>query len=555
MRLRSTVALCISSLICSLAQAGESDALASIPGEAVGFICIPNPEELDQDIKKAIEKLGFSGMVPLPGNSVLTLAQAQVPALKGMDADQPLIVAIMPGDDPTEMDETQVVMIPTEDSKAMLNKLDGSESDGAWSVKVMGKSLVADTRDGYVLLADRKEILDDVESSEQAMDKVMMAKVAAGMSDQDLVVGLNVSALSGVIEPWLEDNFYPMMEAQAKTDLQKEQMKLQRKQFGRLLEGLRTMLVGLRMEDDGLAFRIALGAKEGTELADSMYVAVTDRPLLEGLSGGNWALAGGQVMDAKQAKVQAENLNEMFETYESIDGIDQEKLSELKGKLNAWIKNCRGYRMSLSPSPEGADGVFTTTVIASAEDGKDWMKLTGETFTLAKDLLGDLDEDVSKVLSAVSMQEQGELIDFAIDLSKVDQIDEDQQEMIENIVGADTTIHMKPMSDTEVMITFGAEAAGGSSDAESTAINALSDFLPAERNSVNYIFVDQAIEVARKVLIAIDEDDLPFATPEIDEPIAMTATGGENWSMVDFVIPMEVIQAGRDIGMTMMGRQ
>ena len=55
-------------------------------------------------------------------------------------------------------------------------------------------------------------------------------------------------------------------------------------------------------------------------------------------------------------------------------------------------------------------------------------------------------------------------------------------------------------------------------------------------------------------MVAMDEEDLPFATPQVETPIAVTGTGGENWWRADLVVPMEVIAAGRDIAMTMMGQ-
>ena len=555
MKLRLITALCLSALFANPLFAGGAEVLTSVPGEAVGFVCIPDPGELDADVKSAIESLGFGGMVPLPDNSMLTMAQAQLPALKGLDREQPMIVAIMPGDDVENMDDTQVVMIPTKDPEAMLKDLNGSESGDHWTINIMGKSLVADAESNYVLIADRAEILDQVEASEGTMDKLLSSDVAGGMADLDVVIGLNVQALSSLITPWLEANLYPMLDAQASSDLEKDQMALQKKQIAKLLNGLNSMLIGIRMEDNALALRVVLGAKDGSELAKSMHVAVSSDSMLDGLPGGDWVLAGGQVMDLAQAKVQATNLDEMFSAYENAEGVDAAAMADLKSSLSRWMEISRGYRMSVSAA-EGGDGVIAATMIAKAENSEEWLKLTKQSFDKAKALLDGLGDDLSEILDTMSMADADGGLNLKIDLSGLSKLDEDELEMIENIVGSDMSFEMKAVNDTDVLIYFGGEpAAASSSEAENAGINALADFLPTERNSVNYIFVDEAIELARKVLIAIDEDDLPFVTPEIEAPIAITATDGENWSMVDFVIPMEVIEAGRDIGMTMMGRQ
>ena len=94
------------------------------------------------------------------------------------------------GDDVSEMSDTQVLMIPTADPKAMLETLGSEESDGQLSVSIMNKTLVADTTDNYVLLADRPEILDEVEASKGTMQSLVAAPVAKGMDNLDLVIGI-----------------------------------------------------------------------------------------------------------------------------------------------------------------------------------------------------------------------------------------------------------------------------------------------------------------------------------------------------------------------------
>lgn len=566
MRLRWMCALCIFGVLSpGWLVAGEpSESLDSIPSEAAAFICIPNPEALDADVQSVIQSLGLTGMVPLPNNSILTLLQAQLPVMQNMDADEPLIIAIMPGDDITEMNNTQVLMIPSENPKGMIDQLEGSESDGAWTVSIKGKNLSANTRDDYLLLADRAAILKDLEESKSAMQSTVAAPVAAGMADLDIIVGLNMPVLADAIEPWLEENFYPLMESQASTDLEKKSVALQKKQFSRLLQGLNMFMMGARMEDDGLAFRMVIGVKEGSEISKSMHMAVSSESLLKGLPAEAWALASAQVMDKKQAQAQLKSLDEMFEVYEEADGVDSAKLTKLRESVAKCVEMSRGYRMSISPSGDDAEGVFGMTVIAAAEDSQEWIEEVSNTFTLSKEVLGGLGEDASDYLNAIAMEEQGDAAVFSVDLSQVDDLDEDQVDMITELVGSDMAFRMKALNDTEVLISLGGGAArletlANSTDTSALAqhpgIKELAEFLPTERNSITYVFVDQCIELARKVLVAIDEDDLPFPTPDVDAPIAVSATGGKNWSMVDIVIPMEVIEAGRDIGMTIMGAQ
>ena len=565
MKLRWMIALSLSSLCCMPARVAQADALAAIPKEAVGFVCIPNPSEFDSDVKRMIESLGFGGMVPLPNNSVLQMMQAQLPAMKDMDQGSPLIVSIMPGDDVTQMNDTQVLMIPTKDPKAMLETLGSEETDGQLSVSIMNKTLAADTTDNYVLLADRPEILEEVEGSKGTMQSLVAAPVAKGMENLDLVIGLNVAALSDVVKPWLEDNLFPMMQAQANTAVEKESMELNEENLRNLIDGVNTVLVGLRMEEGGIAMRVVFDVIEGSEFAETVHVAVTKDSLLAGLPNENWALAAGQIIDKESIAAQRKNLDQMFSVYENADGVNKEKLTDFRESLGRWLDISRGYRMSISPASESSEGVVDMTMIATSTDSKEWMKLTQETFDKGKAMAADIDEDeLTEALAAISMKSKGDEMIIGFDLSEISDIDDDQKDVIENLMGSEIALRMKTLNDKEVLITMGGGAArlaaiaGGSSSGnpeDLKGIKELAAFLPAERNSVTYIFVDQCIELARKVLVAIDEDDLPFITPEIDTPIAIVGSGGDDWTSADIVIPMEVIEAGRDIGMTMMGQQ
>ena len=102
-------------MTCGATADDAVDSLAVIPGDAVGFLCVPNPQALDADVQAAITKLGMAGAVPLPGNSVLALLHAQMPPLKKMDATGPLAVAFMPADSLQGLNDSQGMLIPCED--------------------------------------------------------------------------------------------------------------------------------------------------------------------------------------------------------------------------------------------------------------------------------------------------------------------------------------------------------------------------------------------------------------------------------------------------------
>jgi hypothetical protein len=389
--------------------------------------------------------------------------------------------------------------------------------------------------------------------------------MVAGLDQMDIVVGVNIDKLSTIVGSMLQDKFAELLELQAESELDKKSAELQKKQIERLMDGMRTMVIGLRIEDDGIMLHMAGSVKEGSELSESVHMPVTANSLLNGLPKENWAMAIGQLADEKQMRNQNKSLDEMFEVYQATEGIDKEELGRLRKKVETLTLMYRGYRGAVVPL-ETADGVVGVHMIADFEDSNQALTLTKEIFELGKVLVGDVDEKIATIFEAVEFESDGDVSVLNVNLEKIEQIDEDQLEMIEAVIGPEVAIRMLKLDDKRVLMSFGGgqdrlqKLAKDSADPvisreKHAGLEPLSAFLPAERNSVTYIFVAQMIELGRAVLNALDEDDLPFPTPEVTVPVAVTATGGENWWSVDAVIPMEVIKAGRDIGMTMLGRR
>ena len=345
--------------------------------------------------------------------------------------------------------------------------------------------------------------------------------------------------------------------------MQKQSVELNKQQIKMLIEGMETMIIGLRLEESGLALRFAGSVKPGSELAKSTHMKVTDESILKGLPVERWAIVSGQVADETQMQAQVDNLEPMFEVYKSADGVDPKKLASLQDSLKKWLLGSRGYQLSVSPLDEDGNGVVGVSGVAKCQDSREWLRLTEETVRLGKELASTADGEAADFFNAFRVSSSDGVVAMEIDLSQIDEIDEDRQEMIANVIGSDTTLRMKAVGPDRVLMSFGGGATRLASlekgmkengQNESAWMKEIDEFLPATRNSVTYVFVDRSIELVRRVLVAMDEEDLPFATPQIETPVAVAGTGGENWWRADIVVPMDVIAAGRDIAMTMMGQ-
>ena len=146
------------------------DSLSVIPGDAVGFVCIPNPKSLDADVQTSITKLGLAGAVPLPGNSVLSMLEAQVPPVQKMDATRPLAVVFMPADSLQGLNKSQAMLIPCQDPKALIQEFNGKQGDNeTWDVSVMGTNLQASVRQKHLVLAQGAELVQQIKDSSESM--------------------------------------------------------------------------------------------------------------------------------------------------------------------------------------------------------------------------------------------------------------------------------------------------------------------------------------------------------------------------------------------------
>ena len=68
-----------------------------------------------------------------------------------------------------------------------------------------------------------------------------------------------------------------------------------------------------------------------------------------------------------------------------------------------------------------------------------------------------------------------------------------------------------------------------------------------------YVALDQIFLSVNDVLAELGEERLPIPVPQIDAPVAMAASGGDGFVQLDLFLPMELLIAGKNAGMAMMG--
>jgi hypothetical protein len=154
------------------------------------------------------------------------------------------------------------------------------------------------------------------------------------------------------------------------------------------------------------------------------------------------------------------------------------------------------------------------------------------------------------------------------DPAKVEQIgwDEEDADKLKKLLGGDgVLIRLAPVSKELVVLTFG----GGADFAKQVidlakskqapldddpGVKKVSAHLPKERASIMYIAVDQIVATIREGGKAFgEEEEFPIQMPKLNAPLAISGTGGENWSQVDMFAPSELLVAVKNAAMALMG--
>ena len=106
-------------------------------------------------------------------------------------------------------------------------------------------------------------------------------------------------------------------------------------------------------------------------------------------------------------------------------------------------------------------------------------------------------------------------------------------------------------------LASGLMAQAGSADApldDDPGIKRVAALLPKDRNSVVYVALDNIFTLVGNINKALEEEDeFPIQLGELNAPLALVGRGGDGWTQADIFIPTELLVAGKDAIMTMVG--
>lgn len=566
----STIVMSFALAICptiTLAGTAES-ALSAVPEDALAFICIPDIAELDKDYQRAIKTMALDSLVQPPFNSLLGTLEQFLPMFKDIDTSGSMVLAFMPTPNVFDLQNRQVLMIPTKDPRAMLEAMDGKPGDGGiWSLNLMGQPMHAMTMDKQVVLGATPSLIKEVKAGKQGIAAKLQSIERDALSDLDFMLWVDADRLFAMIKPMVTGMLGPMMSMQAQSGgFEGRQAEANMRQLEMFMSDSSSFLFGLALDESGIALRGTIRSKEGSKLAEAFSQRLTKEPLLNGLPNSQYLLAFGQTADPKAVNASLEDLDVWFKVSDDAEDAAQSKQAKVMGELKENIKSmARLLEASLgtvSLLPGGSDGMFGVTLILETKDSTaalaSWSKAVEAAMLLLADEAKN-DEDMSEFHAALTFKNDGERLGdvnvqhLKVSLDEFSELEEEDVEDIESIVGKDgLLLRIAPASAKKIVITFGGGTArlgqvmeqvnaNDTGLAKDAGIQAAAKKLPRERASVFYLSLERILTAVLNVQKAMDEESLPIRVPSITAPMAMSSSGAPGLVRFDMYMPNEVL--------------
>ncbi|HUU94828.1 MAG TPA: hypothetical protein VM487_03740 [Phycisphaerae bacterium] len=567
-------AVCLSLLLPNAVRADDAvkDALSLVPADAIGFVCVPNIQQLDASFQNTLEKLGLSAFVPPPTNSLAGAMRVFLRMSAGLDDGGALLLVLMPAETPDEFDQKIALLVPATDPKLLLEAMGAEAGEGGtWSLELFEEPIVAAACQKHVALAKNAETVKAVAASTDNITKKLNPNELALFAGLKVAAWFDAQRMCELHKPQIEGlKGMLMMMQQAGGVFGAKQAESTEQAFDLYTQGLRSCLLGLSLDDNGLGLRLGMTTKPGTDLHKMTQVANTEGSLLKGLPRGKYMLAAGEILNPQAVDQAFESLDPYFEVPEGVETVDREQLGKLKDILKGWAKLHTAVRASVEVLPPGPDGLIGATFILDTTDSKKWIEGFTQVVDIGKKIVSD--EQVKQVLDALIHDPQAEtsgnvkIHHLKFDLTKLEDVDKEELVDVFTVIGKEgVLLRLAAADEKTVVVAFG----GGSkrmnqaieqarkSEApldEDPGIKRVAALLPKSRTSVFYLALDNVVALVRNIVKALDkEDEFPLEVGEINAPLAVVGRGGEGWSQADIFIPTELMVAAKDAIMTMMG--
>ena len=547
--------------------------LKKLPDDTVGFLAVPSISALDENLHVAINKLGMAEHLPAPMNSLAGALRTMLRMSEGLDEKGPLVAVMLAAETIGEAPDKLALLAPVTDGAALLKAMGAEPGEGGvWSLALMGKPVSAVAEGDLVALAPSSELarrLAKGAGGKSLYDR-MGADDRTALHDLNLALWVDSERVVELARPQIDSmiGMITMMQA-AGGPIGAGQAQSTREQMEMYLDGTRSVVFGAWVKPVGLGIRFAMSAKPGSEFAKLMQSEGTDQTLLSGLPRGAYMLAMGQTIDHSGVETSLKGLDPYFEVGKDNEDLDADALAELKSATYDLLRSLRAVRLSVDALPSGPDGLIGLTLLLDTPDSGKAQGLITKVSEAAKRVCKDAEllpyfDALTHELDVEEMADV-KVSRFKYDLSKVDELDEDDREEMLKIIGQEgLALRIAAVSDKRLAIAFGGGkermskviAAAKSDDpalAEDAGVRRAAEQLPKTRASELYLALDEIGRCAQNIAKAIDEDPLPLDIPDLDAPVAMVSVASKACARLDIFVPMELAVACKDAAMSLMG--
>lgn len=577
--LRKFLGLALSMAVCTpAARAGDAmrDAVAQLPADAMAVLCIPSLKQLNTDYQQAIGDLGLQEMVPPPANSLLALVKGSLPVFAQMDESRPMALVVMPATNLMELNQKSALIVPVADPKAVVEGMGASAGEGGiYTGSMMGQPAFFALGEKSLILAPSEAMAKAIAAKPSGLDKVMKPDELKMLEGLDIVLWINADQTMKVLKPMI-DGFMPMLlMSMQSTPGGAKQAEATKKQIDVFVDGTASLSIGIALGKEALGLRMGMTSKAGSELAAQTKMKTTSESLLKGLPSDKFLAAFGQIVDPAHTEANMKHLDPYLDMLDSVESLDKEKVGQLKSAVKEIIPMISGARGVVQMMAGGSAGLFGIAMLIDTRDSAKFLELKGKAIEAAKGLAStandpNIDEEAKKMIAALTYQPGVEDIAGAkvghlkFDLTQVPDMDDEHRAQVEKVIGKDGMLIRSAAVDGQtVSITFGGGSEYMGKILESAkkkeaaleanpGITKVNAHLPKERASVVYVAVDQMVSGVGRFMKEMEEEELPVKMPALQSPIALSSTGGNEWSRMDIVFPTEVLKAGKDAVMGMM---
>lgn len=532
------------------------DMLDLIPEDAWGFVIASSLDNVDAKATK----FGAAFGLPVP-EGVSTMALAPLNLADQVDRKSPICAVLMDAQKYAGPDKAAVLLIASEDPKALLEKLGAEEAtDGISKCMVMGDVAYAAVRKKIIILGPSQDCVTKVAKATKSIgDSAAKARLAV-LDKSDIYLSISLASIVNAYK----DQFLPMVQMMtAATDPEGKGLK----RMVKMLTEVSAFDLAVTFDDGGLSLRMLVNPVSDSDMQKMMADSKsTSDPLLAGLPKENFLFSMGSTGNQSEhaAKFASESPIGDLLKMTQMAGMDADSVKALDAELVKLQKSIERYAASISALPDGDDGMFGVTLIAETADSGKFIESIRKAYESAWKVTSD--EEVAEFKKCVTHKADAETVagnkvdTITVDLVKFGESqDSDPAELkqAEVLFGKEIVIRFGAGDDRRAIIAFG----GGkeryervckslTSSADSLAgdsgIGAVSGQLPSPRSGEMYIAVDSVLQVVNKIAKAVGEDPMPFEVPAVNMPLAGSSTVQGDVMRLDFVIPMKLIKAGKD---------